>query len=178
MKRIIKNIFLSFLALILIVTRYFVEGGDSTLADGLVINQNDSLITTIEVPSYYPEDNQCFDFWFLSKKGTHLLTVNDFSLIAHDTKNNMIKKRNSYLFWDDGSKEETYWIKNFELSQDKKYDKDKYIFFRTVFDVDNNDDYSLQIRTNYSIDSTLFFVDTTIMIKKNHRLTWSKFRVH
>ena len=54
----------------------------------------------------------------------------------------------------------------------------KYVFFRTVYDVDNNSDFSIKIKIDLELDNIPFLIDTTLQIEKKHRLTWNKFRVH
>jgi len=170
-----------------IETDYFVTGTTQTLAKGFVLKQPDTTITKgflsvtagsiikLEAPNEFPEDDQCFDFWFSSAGGKHLLTVNNFSLKIFDSNNSEIKPINSYLFWDDGSKDKTFNIENYSIDT---YPKNKYVFFRTVFDIDDVGDFSITVKTYYSIDNRADTIDRKLFIDKKHRLTWNEFRVH
>lgn len=132
----------------------------------------------IEIPNEFTENDQCFDFWFTSANGTHILTVKDFSQTVFDKDNSIIKSKNSYLIWDNGSKENTFEIDKYAITHSDNYDQKKYVFFRTVFNVDNVSDFSIKLKTNFLIDSKSNLIDTTLIIEKKHRLTWNKFRVH
>src|SRR6187431_3152047 len=101
-----------------IETDYFIKGTNQTLADGFNLKQSDNTIIKIEIPNEFSEKEQCFDFWFLSSQGKHLLTVNDFSLKTFENNNSEIRRDNSYLFWDNGSKDETFMIQDYEIEAD------------------------------------------------------------
>lgn len=196
MKRLLKIFFKTFLTMICLLviwviglfaqlplipwieTDYYVAGTNHTLDNGHILKQTENVIIKIEVPNEFSENDQCFDFWFSSTIGTHTLTVNDFSLIAFDNDNSKIKSQNSYLFWGNGSKEETFNIDNYEIAYSDNYDQKKYVFFRTVFNVDDLSDFSIKLKTNFYIDNKPNLIDTSLQIEKKHRLTWNKFRVH
>ena len=161
-----------------IETDYFVVGTNQTLANGLTLKQTDNTNIKIEVPNYFSEDDQCFDFWFSSANGKHLLTVDDFSLIVYDNDNSELKRENTYLFWDNGSKNETFKIENYEIAKTDTCNKNKYVFFRTVFDIDKIGNFKIKVKVNYSIDNKSDSINQTLTIEKKHRLTWNKFRVH
>ncbi|MBL7827821.1 MAG: hypothetical protein JNJ57_14415 [Saprospiraceae bacterium] len=161
-----------------IETDYYVVGTNQTLANGYVLKQTDNTIVKIVVPNEFSENDQCFDFWFSSNIGTHMLTVKDFSQTVFDKDNAEIKNKNSYLFWDNGSKEKTFNIDNYEIAYSDNYDKKKYVFFRTVFDIDNISYFSMKLMTNFYIDNKPNLINTTLQIEKKHRLTWNKFRMH
>jgi hypothetical protein len=161
-----------------IETDYYLAETKQTLAKGYILKQTDNVIVKIEVPNEFSESDQCFDFWFSSNIGTHSLTVKDFSQTVFDNDNSEIKNQNSYLFSDNGSKEEAFNIDNYEIAYSDNYDKKKYVFFRTVFDIDNVSDFSIKLKTNFYIDNKPNLIDTTLQIEKKHRLTWNKFRVH
>lgn len=161
-----------------IETDYYVSGTNQTLENGFTLNQIDSTFIKIEVPNEFNENDQCFDFWFLSAAGQHTLTVKDFSQTIFDKNNSEVKSKNSYLFWDNGSKEETFNIDNYEIAHSENYYNKKYVFFRTVFNVDNISDFSVKLKTNFIIDNKIKLVDTTLQLEKKHQLTWNKFRVH
>ena len=196
MKRLLKILFKTFLTIICLLviwiiglfaqlplipwieTDYYVSGTNQILANGYILKQTDNTIIKIDVPNEFFENGQCFDFWFLSAAGTHTLTVKDFSQTIFDNDNSEIKRKNSYLFWDNGSKEEAFEIDNYEITHSDNYDQKKYVFFRTVFNVDNISDFSIKLKTNFYIDNNPNQIDTTLQIEKKHRLTWNRFRVH
>ena len=196
MKRLLKILFKTFLTIICLLviwviglfgqlplipwieTDYYVVGTNQTLANGYILKQTDNAIIKIEVPNEFSENDQCFDFWFSSATGTHMLTVKGFSQTVFDNDNSEIKRQNAYLFWDNGSKEETFNIENYEIAHSENYDQKKYVFFRTVFDVDNISDFSIKLKSNFYVDNKPNLIDTTLTIEKKHRLTWNKFRVH
>lgn len=196
MRRLLKILFKTFLTIICLLviwviglfaqlplipwieTDYYLAGTNQTLAKGYILKQTDNVIVKIEVPNEFSENDQCFDLWFSSNIGTHSLTVKDFSQTVFDNDNSEIKNQNSYLFWDNGSKEEAFNIDNYEIAYSDNYDKKKYVFFRTVFDIDNVSDFSIKLKTNFYIDNKPNLIDTTLQIEKKHRLTWNKFRVH
>ncbi len=196
MKRLLTILFKTFLTIICLLviwviglfaqlplvpwieTDFYVAGTNQTLANGYILKKVDDAIIKIEVPNEFSENDQCFDFWFSSAIGTHTLTVQDFSHTAFDKDNSEIKSENSYLFWDNGSKEETFNIDNYVIGHSDNYDHKKYVFFRNVFDVDNISDFSIKLKTTFFIDNKPNLIDTTLQIEKKHRLTWNKFRVH
>jgi hypothetical protein len=196
MKRSLKILFKTFLTIIClfiiwivglfaqlplipwIETDYYIAGTNQTLTSGYILKQADNINIKIEIPNEFLENNQCFDTWFLAANGKHFLTVKDYSQTIFGNHNSKIKSKNSYLFWDNGSKEETFNIDNYEIAYSENYDQKKYVFFRTVFDVDNIRNFSIKIKTNFFIDNKPNIIDTTLEIEKKHRLTWSKFRVH
>ena len=196
MKRLLKILFKTFLTIICLLliwviglfaqlplipgieTDYFIAGTNQTLANGYILKHTDNAIIKIEVPNEFSENDQCFDFWFSSAIGTHTLTVKNYSNTAFDIDNSEIKRENSYLFWDNGSKEETFNIDSYVIVHSDNYDNKKYVFFRNVFNVDNISDFSIKLKTNYFIDNKPNLIDTTLQIEKKHRLTWNKFRVH
>ncbi len=140
--------------------------------------QTDKALVKIEVPTEFSENDQCFDFWFSSANGTYILTVKDFSQTLFDKSNSKIKIKNSYLFWDNGSKEETFNIDHYEITHSDNYDQKKHVFFRNIIDLESISDFSIKIKTNFYIDSKPNLIDTTLTIEKKHRLTWNKFRMH
>ncbi|WP_461787755.1 hypothetical protein [Pedobacter sp.] len=196
MKRIHKILFKTFLTIICLLviwiiglfaqlplipwieTDYYVAGTNQTLANGYVLMQTDKALVKIEVPTEFPENDQCFDFWFSSANGTYILTVKDFSQTLFDKSNSKIKIKNSYLFSDNGSKEEAFNIDHYEITHSDNYDQKKYVFFRNVIDLESISDFSIKIKTNFYIDSKPNLIDTTLTIEKKHRLTWNKFRMH
>lgn len=196
MKRLLKILFKTFLTIIgllviwliglfaqlplipWIETDYYVAGTNQTLDKGHILKLADNAIMKIEIPNEFTENDQCFDFWFTSANGTHSLTVKDFSQTVFDKDNSIIKSKNSYLIWDNGSKENTFEIDKYAITHSDNYDQKKYVFFRTVFNVDNVSDFSIKLKTNFLIDSKSNLIDTTLIIEKKHRLTWNKFRVH
>ena len=196
MKRLLKILFKTFLTIICLLviwviglfaqlplipwieTDYNVAGTNQTLANGYILKQTDNALIKIEVPNEFFENDQCFDVWFSSANGTHILTVKDFSQTVFEGDNSEIKSENSYLFWDNGSKEETFNIDNYKIFHSDNYDHKKYVFFRTVFNVENISDFSIKLKTNFFIDNKPNLIDTTLQIEKKHRLTWNKFRVH
>ncbi|MBK9379288.1 MAG: hypothetical protein IPM86_14145 [Saprospiraceae bacterium] len=159
-------------------TNYFVSGTNQTLSSGIILKQTDNTIIKIEIPNEFTQNEQCFDFRFSSATGTHILTVKDFSQSVFDIDNSEIKNINSYLFWENGSLEEKFNINNHEIKYSENYDNEKYVFFRTVFDMDNINHFSIKIKTDFYIDNKPNRIDTTLVIEKKHRLTWSRFRVH
>jgi hypothetical protein len=106
------------------------------------------------------------------------LTVHNFSINAFSSDNTEIKKTNSYLFWGDGSKDETFSIQNYELAKSDNYDSSKYVFFRSVFNVDKQREFFILIKANYSVDGASDSIEQRMSITKKHRLTWNKLRAH
>ena len=76
-------------------TDYYIAGTNQKLANGHTLKQTDSTIVKIEIPNEFSENNQCFDFWFLSTSGRHLLTVKNFSNTLLNNDNQEIKKKKS-----------------------------------------------------------------------------------
>ena len=133
----------------------------------------------LEVPRYFPEKEQCFDTWFTSTKGQHTLTVSNFSISAFKTDNTKIEKSNSYLFWADGSKDETFSIHNYQVTKSDTFDSSKYVFFRSVFNLDKAEsEFNILIKASYSFDNIADSVERKMSVIKKHRLTWDKLRAH
>ena len=161
-----------------IETDYILEGTNQKFSDGVILTQKNGIELKIEIPNEFNEESQCFDTWFKSTNGNHNLTVKSISFKALDNKNGEIRPVNSYLFWDDGSKDETYEITNYIISQSDTIDNQKYVFFRTVFNVDNYDNFSVILKANFEIDNKSENLNRSLIINKKKQLTWNKFRVH
>ena len=161
-----------------IETDYFVSQSDKPLADGYTVTTSDNENTKIEIPNYYPDNDQCLDFWFTSSNGKHILTVEDFKMTFKDKDGKEIKRLTSYLFWDDGSEDEKFSINNYEIEKTGTHDQDKYVFFRTVVDLSGESNFSINIRADYSVDSEQRQIDKTFDLTKRRKLTWNEFRVH
>ena len=160
-----------------IETDYFIAGEETTLSEGIVLMDTDSCILRIEVPNYFPENNQCFDIWFNSKRGKQALSVTDFSITAFN-KGNEITKKSSCLFWDNGSKKETFEIIDYQVEYSKNYADKKYVFFRTTYDVDDTKRFNFVIKSNFTINDRPFNIHKNLSIEKQHRWTWNEFRFH
>ena len=161
-----------------IETDYILTGTNQKFSDGIVLTQKNEVELKIEIPNEFNEENQCFDTWFKSKKGNHNLTVKNISIKAVDNKNGDIRPINSYLFWDNGSKDETFEIRNYELSQSDTIENEKYVFFRTVINANKYDNFSVNVKANFEIDNRTDSLNKILTINKKKRLTWNKFRVH
>ena len=161
-----------------IETDYVLIETNDTLGKGVLVKEKSGLNIKVEVPSYFPEKEQCFDTWFTSTNGRHTLTVPNFSITALSSDNKEIFKSNSYLFWDDGSKDEAFSIDGYEISKSDSFDSSKYVFFRSVFDVAQERDFVVLIKAKYSVDNVSDSVERKMSIIKKHRLTWNKLRAH
>lgn len=159
-------------------TDYFVIESSTPLADGHIVTKTDDEITKIEIPNYYPDNEQCLDFWFTSSNNKHLLTVENFKMTVKDNKGNEIERLTSYLFWDDGSEDEKFSINNYEIEKTGTHDQDKYVFFRTVVDLSGESNFSISIKADYYVDGVQRQIDKTFELKKRRELTWNEFRVH
>jgi len=161
-----------------IKTYYTVSGSNKSITNGYTLKKTDNTIIKLEIPNEFLDKDKCFDIWFSSTKGAQILTVKDFSQTLFDLDNYEIKRENSYLFWDNGSKNEAFKIDNYEIKHPDNYNKKKYIFFRTVFDITNKNSFSIKIKTNFQIDNKSNNIDTTILIEKKHKVIWTHFRFH
>jgi hypothetical protein len=161
-----------------IETDYILSETNDTLGKGVLVKEENGLNIKIEVPSYFPEKEQCFDTWFTSTKGQHILSVSNFSIKAFRSDNSEIIKGSSYLFWDSDGKDETFSIDDYEIAKSDTFDKSKYAFFRSEFNVDKESDFSLLIKATYSLDDIQGSVERKMSITKKHRLTWNKLRAH
>jgi len=159
-------------------TDYYVNESNQTLANGLILKQTDSSVIKLEVPNYFSENDQCFDTWVSSTKGQHFLTIKDFSLQAFNADQSEIKKENTYLFWDNGSKDETFKIENYQISKSATTENDKYVFIRTVFDTEGLDNFILSVKLNFTLDNKTDLVEQKVNVNKKHRLTWNPLRAH
>ncbi len=161
-----------------IETDYILKERNDTLGNGVLVKKNNELNIKIEIPNYFPEKEQCIDTWFTSAHGQHLLTVSNFSINVFSGDNTEIEKGQSYLFWDDGSKDETFSIHDYEISESITSERNKYVFFRSVFNIDKESNFYILIKANYSLDNIADSVERKMLITKKHRLTWNKFRAH
>ena len=159
-------------------TDYFISQSDKVLADGHTVTKTHNENTKIEIPNYYPDNDQCLDFWFASSNGKHILTVEKFKMTVMDKDGHEIERLTSYLFWDDGSEEEKFSINNYEIENTATHGQDKYVFFRTVVDLSGESNFSINIKADYSVDSEQKQIDKTLDLTKRRKLTWNKFRVH
>jgi hypothetical protein len=159
-----------------ITTSYNVIGSTETLQCGVILKNTPEINVKIEAPEYFEENQQCFDLWFSSNSGKHKITVNDASQkIIYKSE---LKPISSYLFWDGGSQEDSYSIENYEIEKGKVYEENKYCFFRTVVNVENISDFKIKLKAKFTVDNKPNYIDTTLTIKKTHKLNWDKFRVH
>ena len=159
-------------------TDYYIRQSNRPLANGHAVTKTDNENTKIEIPNYYPDNDQCLDFWFTSSNGKHILSVENFNMTVRDKDGDEIKRLTSYLFWDDGSEDEKFSINNYEIENTGTHDQNKYVFFRTVFDLSGESYFSITINTDYSVDSVRRQIDETFDLTKKRKLTWNKFRVH
>jgi hypothetical protein len=159
-------------------TIYYVNETEETLASGLVLNQTDSTIIKLEVPNYFLENDQCFDVWFSSTKGKQILTIKDFSVQAFVADQKELSKENTFLFWDNGNKENTFLVENYQISKASSSTNDKYVFVRTVFDTEKVEQFSLVIKLNYSLNHKNYIVEQIINVKKEHKLIWNSLKAH
>jgi|GEM_PF-2452256 len=159
-------------------TVYFVNETEQTLASGLVLNQTDSTIIKLEVPNYFLENDQCFDVWFSSTKGEHILSIKDYSLQGFITEQKELPKENTFLFWDSGNKENTFMVDNYKISKAVSSTNDKYVFIRTVFDTEMAEQFTLVLKINYHLNHKNYLIEQKINVKKEHTLTWNSLRVH
>ena len=161
-----------------IETDYILSETNDTLGKGVLLNEENGLNIKIEVPNYFPEKGQCFDTWFTSTNGQHTLTVSNYSIEAFTSDNTEIEKNNSYMFWDDGSKNETFSIQNYQIVKSDTVNNRKYVFFRSVFNIDNESDFSILIKAKYSLNNFADSIERKMSITKKHRITWDKLRAH
>jgi hypothetical protein len=161
-----------------IEANYFLEGSDGPLDIGFNVTHTSTELTRIEIPSYYPNNNQCLDFWFESANGKHLLTVNNFTMTLKNKNNSEIKRMNSFLFWDEGSEDEKFSIKEYEIERTDSYDTDKYVFFRTAFDLSDEGSFTMYVKADYLLDGIQRDLDRSFKVVKKKKLRWSEFRVH
>jgi hypothetical protein len=159
-------------------TDYFISESNKPLADGHTVTKTENENTKFEIPNYYPDNDQCLDFWFTSSNGKHLLTVENFKMTVMDNGKDEIKPLTSYLFWDDGSEDEKFSITNYEIEKTETHDQDKYVFFRTVVDISRESHFSVNIKADYYMDSVPRQIDKTFELTKRRKLTWNEFRVH
>jgi hypothetical protein len=101
----------------LLETDYFVEESVEPLVNSFIFTKTNKELTSIEFPNYYPDNNQCLDFWFQSAEGKHLLTVNNFTMTIKNKSESEIPKLKSYLFWDMEVKMKNSVLKNTKLSE-------------------------------------------------------------
>tara|TARA_R110002049_G_scaffold147874_1_gene310762 strand:+ start:68 stop:643 length:576 start_codon:yes stop_codon:yes gene_type:complete len=154
-------------------TNYYLKHNENSLNERQIIKTLDSLSIRLEIPNYFEENGQCFDVWFYSDVEKKNLSVDSF---LFELKNLSGKDENlidSILFWDGGSQENTSTIDNYKFNS-----KNKYIFFRKIYNLDGISDFSIKLNINYSIDSIQYKLDTLLNINKKKKLTWDKFRVH
>jgi hypothetical protein len=154
-------------------TDYFIDNSPVPLAHGFTITNTDDEVTELEIPDYFPDDDQCLDFWFKTSQGTHLLNVEEFRLKVFDENGNEIKPWNSYLFWNGGSEDEKFSIDDYEID-----DAEKYVFFRTAVDLSSESSFSVAIEAKYTIDNKMRNISATYDLEKIKRLTWNELRAH
>mgnify|MGYP003575478265 FL=1 len=161
-----------------IETNYLLSETNDILSKGIELGRTDKLIIKLEIPDYYPEKDQCFDTWFSSRSGQHTLTVSDFSITVFDRNDSEISKQNSYLFWDNGSKDEAFKIENYVIAKLDTTFHNKYVFFRSVYNMADGKEFKVQIKANFILDGVNSDLDKRLSITKRHRLTWNKLRAH
>lgn len=150
-----------------IKTYYTVKGTNTSITNGYTLKKTGNTIIKLEIPNEFLDNDKCFDISFSSTKGTQILTVNDFSQTLFDKDKFEIKRENSYLFWNNGSKSETFKIDNYEIKHPDNYNKKKYIFFRTVFNIANNNEFAIKIKTNFYIDNKSNKLIRLYLLKRN-----------
>jgi lipopolysaccharide assembly outer membrane protein LptD (OstA) len=159
-------------------TIYYVNESEQTLASGFVLNQTDSTIIKLEVPNYFLENDQCFDVWLSSTKGEHILSIEDYSLQGFITEQKELPKENTFLFWDNGNKENTFTVDNYKISKAASSTNDKYVFIRTVFDTEMAEQFTLVLKINYQLNQKNNLIEQKINVKKEHTLNWNSLKVH
>lgn len=196
MKLLTKIFFTTFITIILLIviwiigafadfpvvpslkTYYLINGKNISNSNVYILKKIDNTIIKLEIPNEFFDNNKCFDIWFISIKGKHNITVKDFSQTLFDNDKIEINKKKSYLFSNNGSKSETYKIDNYEINDSDKFNKKNYIFFRTVFDIVNKNEFELKIKVYFNIDNKSNKIDKILSIEKKERVTWSHFRLH
>jgi hypothetical protein len=161
-----------------IETDFVLNGTSQIFEKGVELQQTNKVTIKLEIPNYFPEKEQCFDTWFSSKDGQHTLTVSDFTISVFNKNGTETKKNNSSLFWDDGSSDETFKIDNYMIAKTNTTNNDKYVFFRSVFNVADKKEFIVHVKANFSVDGIQNNLEKKIAITKKHRLTWNKFRAH
>ncbi|MES2765813.1 MAG: hypothetical protein V4642_08095 [Bacteroidota bacterium] len=161
-----------------IETNYYLISTNQKIADGITLDTVENIIIKLEVPDYFPENDQCFDVWFSAMQGDNTLSVGNFSFKLFKRDNSEFKKENSYLFWDKGSREESFKIENYKLSKPNNSDKENYVFFRTAFDLDKISNFYVTIRADLILNGKPYSLDKKLLIEKKKQLVWRKFKVH
>lgn len=159
-------------------TDYFVKGTNESLAHGVKLKQIDNAIVKIEIPNYFSQNEQSIDTWFASSDSSYTLTIDNFSFEAASRGNNSLKKENSYLFWDNGSKENDFRIQNYSVTKSNSQLDDKYVFLRSVYDLGNVKELVATIKLDVQINGKPENIEQSLPLVKKQKLTWNKFRVH
>jgi hypothetical protein len=157
-------------------TEYSVDG-EVLPVEGFIVSGINPEVTRIEIPDYFPGNDQCVDFWFTALEGKHILTVTAFDMTAYDEAGQEIERDNAYLFWAGGSEEEQFQIENYPLESSAP-GPGQYVYFRSVFDLSNEDHFVLHVESTYTIDGENRHIDKKFDVRKNKKLTWNEFRVH
>jgi hypothetical protein len=160
----------------IVETNYFISESSKPLADGYILKHSYREITKLEIPNYFPVNDQCLDFCFKSSMGKHLLTVNNFKMTVKNNDETEMEKLNSYLICYDGSEDKKFSISNYYI--ENTGDKDNYVIFRTVVDLSRESKFSINIKADYYVDSVESKIDKTFNLEKKTILTWNEFSVH
>jgi len=159
-------------------TNYFIKGTNERLENGVTLRQIDNAIIKIEIPNYFPPKDQCIDTWFASSDSSYILTIDNFSLEAVSVENKVLIRENSYLFWDNGSKENDFTIQKYTVAKSDTQMKDKYVFLRSVYDLNNTEELIAKIKIYFQINGKAESIEQSLPLVKKQKLTWNKFRVH
>ncbi|MEJ8844335.1 hypothetical protein WG954_18210 [Lacibacter sp. H375] len=161
-----------------IETNYYVKGTNERLSNGITLQQINNAIIKVEIPDYFPQNDQCIDTWFTSSDSSNNLTINNFSFEMQSDEGKPLTRENSYLFWDDGSKENNLTIENYTILKSDTSSEDKYVFLRTVYNLDNEKEVTVKLKINYQLNRKTIVLDKNLQLIKKQRLTWNEFRVH
>ena len=150
-------------------TNYYERKSGQKLSQGIILNQSGGDIK-LEVPNYYNESDQCFDTWFTSNN----IKIKYFSLLAFDKNNIEIPKVKIHLFGYNESRE----INDFTILNNDTAIQHNFKFIRTVYNVKKFTSISLKLKIDYLINNESKSYADTLILRKVHNLTWTRFKVH
>lgn len=165
-------IFMDYPVIPYLKTDFYIKGETNPLSKKQDLGELDNTFFGLEIPDYFPENDQSFDLWFLSNGENQRITINNFSFELKDEKGEEKEKLTSILFWDGGSKEELS-IDNYSIDKENEY-----VFIRSVYDVDNLSSFSMTISANFTIDNQLNKITKNLILEKKRTLQWMRFRFH
>ncbi|WP_288955844.1 hypothetical protein [uncultured Polaribacter sp.] len=155
-------------------TNYYLKEDKISLNKKKILKINDSISLGIEIPNYFPEEDQCIDFWFFNEAKQRSLNIKNFALTLKNLKKEkQLIEKDIIIFWDGGYNENKPEVKNFILNKGCKY-----IFIRNIYDLNKAKKSQVHIKLNYFVNRVEYKFDTIINITKEKELTWNKLRAH